>query len=133
MAGYCTLVLYFYSPAARENTATHSCNIQPYCLLTHQIIYIYNYSYFHINLSQTGQSFSSITKLRFNLTHSSEKQLSGEELWSREDHYTDPADKVQVCSWETYSLTLLHLLGTGYIYCGLAKSAYRQSTIQAYQ
>ena len=39
MAGYCTLVLYFHSPAARENTATHSCNIQPYRLLTHQIIY----------------------------------------------------------------------------------------------
>ena len=41
MAGYCTSVLYFHSPAARENTATHSCNIQPYCLLTHQIIYMY--------------------------------------------------------------------------------------------
>ena len=41
MAGYCTLVLYFHSPAARENTAAHSCNIQPYYLLTHQILYIY--------------------------------------------------------------------------------------------
>ena len=41
MAGYCTLVLYFHSPAARENTAAHSCNIQPYYLLTYQIIYIY--------------------------------------------------------------------------------------------
>ena len=41
MAGYCTLVLYFHLPAARENTAAHSCNIQPYCLLTHQIIYMY--------------------------------------------------------------------------------------------
>ena len=41
MAGYCTLVLYFHSPAARENTTAHSCNIQPYCPLTHQIIYIY--------------------------------------------------------------------------------------------
>ena len=41
MAGYCTLVLYFHSPAARENTAAHLCNIQPYCLLTHQIIYMY--------------------------------------------------------------------------------------------
>ena len=41
MARYCTLVLYFHSPAARENTAAHSCNIQPYYLLTHQIIYIY--------------------------------------------------------------------------------------------
>ena len=40
MAGYCTLVLYFHSPAARENTAAYSCNIQPYYLLTHQIIYI---------------------------------------------------------------------------------------------
>ena len=26
-----------------ENTATHSCNIQPYCLLSHQIICIYIY------------------------------------------------------------------------------------------
>ena len=42
MAGYCTLVLYFHSPAARENTTAHSCNIQPYCPLTHQIIYIYS-------------------------------------------------------------------------------------------
>ena len=41
MAGYCTLVLYFHSHAARENTAAHSCNIQPYYLLTHQIIYMY--------------------------------------------------------------------------------------------
>ena len=41
MAGYCTLVLYFHSPAAYENTAAHSCNIQPYCLLTHQIIYMW--------------------------------------------------------------------------------------------
>ena len=42
MAGYCTLVLYFHSPAARENMAAHSCNIQPCYLLTHQIIYIYS-------------------------------------------------------------------------------------------
>ena len=41
MAGYCTLVLYFHSLAARENTTAHSCNIQPYCPLTHQIIYMY--------------------------------------------------------------------------------------------
>ena len=41
MAGYCTFVLYFRSPAARENTAAQECNIQPYCRLTHQIIYIY--------------------------------------------------------------------------------------------
>ena len=41
MAGYCTLVLYFHSPAARENMATHSCNIQPYYLLTHRIVYMY--------------------------------------------------------------------------------------------
>ena len=45
MAGYCTLVLYFHLPAAHENTVAHSCNIQPYCLLTHQIIYIYIYIY----------------------------------------------------------------------------------------
>ena len=45
MAGYCTLVLYFHSPVARENTAAHSCNIQPYYLLTYQIIYIYIYIY----------------------------------------------------------------------------------------
>ena len=41
MTGYCTLVLYFHSPAACENTDAHSCNIQPYCLLSHQIIYIH--------------------------------------------------------------------------------------------
>ena len=43
MAEYCTLVLYFHSPAARENTNAYSCNIQPYCLLSHQIIYMYIY------------------------------------------------------------------------------------------
>ena len=38
MAGYCTSVhSYFYSPAARETTA-QECNIQPYYLLSHQII-----------------------------------------------------------------------------------------------
>ena len=47
MAGYCTSVLYFNSPAARENTAAHSYNIQPYCLLTHQIIHVYMYSPLH--------------------------------------------------------------------------------------
>ena len=41
MAGYCTLVLYFHSPAARENTGAHSRHTQPYCLLSHQIIYMY--------------------------------------------------------------------------------------------
>ena len=41
MAGYCTLVLYFHSPVARENTAAYLCNIQPYYLLTYQIIYMY--------------------------------------------------------------------------------------------
>ena len=39
MAGYCTLVLYLHLPAAHENAAAHSCNIQPYYLLTHQTIY----------------------------------------------------------------------------------------------
>ena len=38
MAGYCASVLpYFYESQASENTA-QECNIQPYCLLTHQII-----------------------------------------------------------------------------------------------
>ena len=30
------------SPPSRENTDAHSCNIQPYCLLNHQIVYIYS-------------------------------------------------------------------------------------------
>ena len=39
MAGYATSVRpYFHLPAAHENTAAHLCNIQPYCLLNHQII-----------------------------------------------------------------------------------------------
>ena len=38
MAGYCTSVQpYFHKPQASENTA-QECNIQPYYLLTHQII-----------------------------------------------------------------------------------------------
>ena len=41
MAGYCTSVRsYFYELQASENTA-QECNIQPYCPLTHQIIYMY--------------------------------------------------------------------------------------------
>ena len=51
MAGYCTLVLYFHSPAARENTAAHSCNIQPYCPLTHQIYSYDNLLKLHIEAS----------------------------------------------------------------------------------
>ena len=43
MAGYCTSVRpYFHEPQASENTDAHSCNIQPYCLLTHQIIVYYS-------------------------------------------------------------------------------------------
>ena len=38
-SGYCTLVLYFYAPVARENTVTHSCNTQTYCPFTHQIYF----------------------------------------------------------------------------------------------
>ena len=38
MAGYRTSVRpYFHKPQASENTA-QECNIQPYCLLTQQII-----------------------------------------------------------------------------------------------
>ena len=38
MAGYCmSMRPYFHEPQASENTA-QECNIQPYCLLTHQII-----------------------------------------------------------------------------------------------
>ena len=44
MAGYCTLVLYYHLPAACENTATPSCNIQPYCLPHQVYMYIYIYS-----------------------------------------------------------------------------------------
>ena len=49
MTGYFTLVLYFHLPAARESTDAHSCNIQPYCLLSHQIIYIYIYIYIQLS------------------------------------------------------------------------------------
>ena len=39
MVGYCISVQpYFYELQASENTA-QECNIQPYCLLTHQILY----------------------------------------------------------------------------------------------
>ena len=71
MAGYCTLVLYFHLPAARKNTArkntaAHSCNIQPCCLLTHQIKYTYTshqldsyadaftIAYIHITITKPG-------------------------------------------------------------------------------
>ena len=36
--------------AARENMAAHLCNIQPYCLLTHQIIYMYGMHKYHSSL-----------------------------------------------------------------------------------
>ena len=53
-AGYCTLVLYFHSPVACKNTATHPCNIQSYRLLTIKytyIIYVYIYLYIYIPYS----------------------------------------------------------------------------------
>ena len=51
MAGYCTYVVCLHLPMARENTAAHLCNIQPYCLLTHEIIY-------NIHLDLCGISLS---------------------------------------------------------------------------
>ena len=44
---FLTLVLYFYSPAARENIAAHL--IVQYCLLIHQIVYIYLHRQKHSN------------------------------------------------------------------------------------
>ena len=41
MAGYCNVLLYFHSSVARENMAANSCNMQPYCLLTHQVMCMY--------------------------------------------------------------------------------------------
>ena len=64
MAGYCTLVLHFQSPAACENTDTHSCNIQPYCLLSHQIIYIYIYLHRKPRIVFENLNFVSIGKVR---------------------------------------------------------------------
>ena len=65
MAGYCTLVLYFHSPAAREITAAHSCNIQPYYLLTHQIIYIYIYTILKIAIELTSVACYHLPQLQF--------------------------------------------------------------------
>ena len=36
-------MLYDHSPAARENTDAHLCNIQPYCLLSHQILFLVSF------------------------------------------------------------------------------------------
>ena len=48
MVGYCISVRpYFYEPQASENTA-QECNIQPYCLLTHQILYSRLFSWVEI-------------------------------------------------------------------------------------
>ena len=39
ITGYCTSVPpYFHEPQVSENTVSQECNIQPYCLLAHQII-----------------------------------------------------------------------------------------------
>ena len=64
MAGYCTLVLYFHSPSARQNTAARSCNIQPYCLLKHQIIYIYTSYIFCTQMQHLKNLASSCQLLR---------------------------------------------------------------------
>ena len=61
MAGYCTLVLYFHSPAARENTTAHSCNIQPYCPLTHQIIYMYPFQSMHRHIPESFCVYQQVT------------------------------------------------------------------------
>ena len=61
-------------------------------------------------------------------------QGSREVLQSREDRYTDPADKVQVCSWENLFFkhpSLTGALGTFAVVS--QKIAYGQSILQAYQ
>ena len=61
-------------------------------------------------------------------------QGSREVLQSREDRYTDPADKVQVCSWENLFFkhpSLTGALGTFPVVS--RKIAYGQSILQAYQ
>ena len=59
MAGYCTSVrLYFHEPQASENTA-QECNIQPYCLLNHQII---GASVSEPHTSESNWDFSYITR-----------------------------------------------------------------------
>ena len=54
MAGYCTSVRpYFHELQASENTA-QECNIQPYFLLTHQIIDLL-YTELAVPRRQTGE------------------------------------------------------------------------------
>ena len=60
-----TLVLYCHSPVARENTDAHLCNIQPYCLLSNQIIYIYiYYSQAHIDYTFLGGFFNTCSFIK---------------------------------------------------------------------
>ena len=58
-------MLYFHLLAARENTAAHSCNIQPYCLLTHQIIHTHT----HITHTHTHAHMHAHTHTSHTHTH----------------------------------------------------------------
>ena len=59
-------------PAARENTATHLCNIQPYCFFT-QIIYIETYQ---LMCSQNNTIAVTITTEAYELLHGFHKLLA---------------------------------------------------------
>ena len=65
-----TLVLYFHSPAGCENTAAHLCNIQPYCLLSHQTIYIY------VSGSSKIQTLCPMTQVLLKLRFTAMERLS---------------------------------------------------------
>ena len=62
-------------PAAHENTAPHSCSIQPYYLLTHQILYIYIYITRVLQVASWGVDYK-IIFLLFMVTTPQETQLT---------------------------------------------------------
>ena len=103
MAGYCTLVLYFHSPAAHENTAAHSCNIQPYCLLTHQIIYIYRRWYIYdvmlvIRIKEKRALETAIVKPKVWLRDIGDIFISDEQ-WLTNKHLNNQQPNIRVYSW----------------------------------
>ena len=97
MTGYCTFVLYFHSPAACENTATHSCNIQPYYFLSHQIKCIYilaltsGYTYYARNHADIiGAGLTGITCYMLTIDTSLHPKWKGKVMLRK-------ATKVHVC------------------------------------
>ena len=108
MAGYCTSVRpYFHEPQASENTA-QECNIQPYCLLTHQIIDLLYTTLIQQHLEDRQLLRMRSAKVVVHAYLMSVMLLACFQLW------TAPAAYRSIYQWK--EVQLIHYFSRGYEY-----------------